>query len=132
MDARGPFTKLIHHLVVELLPEKRALTLWLLLCGFEVPQQPVEGLLIHTMGLPAPKVANVPRMANERRPVTLYGHHRVIDPDWKEDGRTVLAFPCQGGLTGVNVRRDAIRETWLSVFFLLAILHWHFRAKTPS
>ena len=24
MDARGPFTKLIHHLVVELLPEKRA------------------------------------------------------------------------------------------------------------
>ena len=29
------------------------------------------------------------------------------------------------------MRRDAIRETWSSVFFLLAILHWHFRAKTP-
>jgi hypothetical protein len=28
------------------------------------------------------------------------------------------------------VRRDAIRETWSSVFFLLASLHWHFRAKT--
>jgi hypothetical protein len=29
------------------------------------------------------------------------------------------------------MRRDAIRETWSSVFFLLAILHWHFQAKTP-
>jgi hypothetical protein len=29
------------------------------------------------------------------------------------------------------MRRDAIRETWSSVFFLLAILHWHFRAKIP-
>jgi hypothetical protein len=29
------------------------------------------------------------------------------------------------------VRRDAIREAWSSVFFLLGILHWHFRAKTP-
>jgi hypothetical protein len=28
------------------------------------------------------------------------------------------------------VRRDAVRETWISVFFLLTILHWHFRAKT--
>jgi len=34
------------------------------------------------------------------------------------------------GLTGGNVRRDAIREPGSSVFFLLAILHWHFRAKT--
>jgi hypothetical protein len=29
------------------------------------------------------------------------------------------------------MRRDAIRGAWSSVFFLLAIPHWHFRAKTP-
>jgi hypothetical protein len=34
------------------------------------------------------------------------------------------------GLTGGNVRRDAIRGTRRSVLFLLSILHWHFRAKT--
>jgi len=45
---------------------KRALTVWLRLCGFEVPQQPVEGLLIHTMRLPASKVANVSGIPNER------------------------------------------------------------------
>jgi hypothetical protein len=37
----------------------------------------------------------------------------------------------QYGLTGGNVRRDAIRGAGSSVFFLLAILHWHFRAKIP-
>ena len=37
----------------------------------------------------------------------------------------------QVGLTGGNVRRDAIRVAWSSIFFLLAILPWHFRAKTP-
>jgi len=37
------------------------------------------------------------------------------------------------------MRRDAIREMWSSVFFLLTILHWHFRcqiklrtSKTPQ
>jgi hypothetical protein len=29
------------------------------------------------------------------------------------------------------VRRDAIRETGSSVFFLLTILHWHLQAKPP-
>ena len=44
--------------------------------------------------------------------------------------RPLLAYLLLG-LTGGNVRRDAISETWSSIFFLLAILHWHFRAKTP-
>ena len=35
------------------------------------------------------------------------------------------------GLTGGNVRRDAIRETGSSIFFLLTILHRHFQAKPP-
>ena len=29
------------------------------------------------------------------------------------------------------MRRDAIRGVWSFVFFLLAILHWHSRVKTP-
>src|SRR5215831_12816146 len=48
------------------------------------------------MHLPAPKVPDVPGVANQRWPACLQGHDGVIDPDWKEDDRTLLAFPCQG------------------------------------
>src|SRR5215510_6702256 len=65
--------------------------------GFEVPQQPVEGLLIHVMRLPVPKVPNVASIANQRGPARLQSHDRVVDPHWKEDGGALLAFPCQGG-----------------------------------
>jgi len=74
----------------------RALTVWLRLCGFEVPQQPVEGLLIRAMRLPAPEVSDVPRLAYQRWPPCLQGHDRVVDPHWKEDGGALLAFSCQG------------------------------------
>src|SRR5215510_12681718 len=67
------------------------------LSGFKVPQQPVEGLLIHVMRLPAPKVPDVPCIANQRGPARLPRHDRVVDADRKEDGRLLLAFPCQGG-----------------------------------
>jgi hypothetical protein len=54
-------------------------------------------VLIHVMRLPAPKVPNVPGVANQRRPARLQGHHRIVDPHRKEDGGALLAFPCQGG-----------------------------------
>ena len=44
---------------------------WLPRRGGEVPQQPGKGVLIHVMRLPAPKVANVPGMANQRWPARL-------------------------------------------------------------
>src|SRR5262245_26473540 len=47
------------------------------------------------MRLPAPKVPDVPGVANERRPASLQSHHCVIDPDWKEDGGTLLAWLCR-------------------------------------
>ena len=65
--------------------------------GFEVPQQPVEGLLIYLMGLPAPKVANVAGIAYQRWPACLQGHDRVVNPDRKEDESVLLAVPCSGG-----------------------------------
>src|SRR6266849_4716255 len=65
--------------------------------SLEVPQQPVEGILTRIMRLPAPKVTNIPGITNQRWPACLHGHDRVVDPDWKEDGRALLAFPCQGG-----------------------------------
>ena len=49
------------------------------------------------MRLPAPKVSNVPGVANQRWPARLQGHHRVVNPHWKEDGGPLLAFPRQGG-----------------------------------
>ena len=49
------------------------------------------------MCLPAPKVPNVPGVANQRWPARLYGPHRVVNLDRKEDDRTMLAFSCQGG-----------------------------------
>ena len=49
------------------------------------------------MCLPAPKVANVPGVANVRWPARLQGHDRVVNPDWKQDGGALLAFPVQGG-----------------------------------
>src|SRR5262245_31003368 len=70
---------------------------WLSRRGFEVSQQPVEGLLIHAMRLPAPKVANITRIANQRWPARLQGHDRVVNLDRKEDGRALLTFSCQGG-----------------------------------
>ena len=48
------------------------------------------------MGLPPPKVANVPGIANQRWPACLQGHDRIIDPDGKQDGGALLAFPRQG------------------------------------
>src|SRR6516162_9054908 len=69
------------------------LPLWI----FEIPEQPVEGLLIRAMGLPAPKVANMPGVVNQRWPAGFLGHNRVVNPDRKEDGRALLAFPRQGG-----------------------------------
>jgi len=39
----------------------------------------------------------VPGTVNHRRPACFQGHHRIVNPDWKEDGRTLLTFPCQGG-----------------------------------
>ena len=71
----------------------RPCTFRLPLRGFEVPQQPVEGLLIHAMGLPALKVANVPGITNQRRPACLQGHDRVVNPDRKEDGGASAGFP---------------------------------------
>ena len=49
------------------------------------------------MGLPAPKVANMPGVVNQRWPAGFLGHNRVVNPDRKEDGRALLAFPRQGG-----------------------------------
>jgi len=63
----------------------------------EVLQQPVEGLLVHVMRLPAPKVPNMPGTVNKRWPARLLRHDRVVNPNRKEDGRTLLAFPCQSG-----------------------------------
>src|SRR4051794_21059757 len=57
----------------------------------------VEGLLIHAIRLPAPKVTNGPSIVNQRWPACLQGHDRIVNPDWKENGGTLLAFPCQGG-----------------------------------
>ncbi len=71
--------------------------LWLPAFGFEVAEQPGQGLLIRIMCLPAPKVPDVPGVANQRRPARLQGHHRVVNADRKEDGGALLAFPCQGG-----------------------------------
>jgi len=48
------------------------------------------------MRLPAPKVANVARITNQRWPACRLRHDRVVNPDWKEDSRALLAFPCQG------------------------------------
>src|SRR5712671_6116391 len=67
--------------------------LWLPRRAGKVPQQPGKGLLIHVMRLPALKVANVPGIADQRRPACLQGHYRVVDPDRKENGRALLAFP---------------------------------------
>ena len=75
----------------------RALTLWLPVRGLEVPQQPVESFLIHVLHLPAPKVPNVPGIANQRWPARLQGHDRVVDSDREQNGGALLAFPCQGG-----------------------------------
>ena len=75
----------------------RALTLWLPVRGLEVPQQPVESFLTHVMHLPAPKVPNVPGIANQRWPARLQGHDRVVDLDREQNGGALLAFPCQGG-----------------------------------
>ena len=66
---------------------------WLPRRGSEAPQQLVEGFLIHVMGLPASKVSDGPGIANQRWLACLQGHHRVVDPDRKEDGRAMLAFP---------------------------------------
>src|SRR5262249_5082590 len=75
----------------------RALTVWLPALSFEVPQQPVEGFLIHIMRLPAPKVPDVAGIVNQGGPARLQGHHRVVNPDRKEDGGALLAFSRQGG-----------------------------------
>ena len=36
-------------------------------------------------------------IANQRWPARVQGHNCIVDPDRKEDGGALLAFPCQGG-----------------------------------
>jgi hypothetical protein len=66
---RGP----VHteDLINRILSTIRLVILWLPLRSFEVPQQLGKGLLIHVMRLPAPKVPNVARIANQRWPARL-------------------------------------------------------------
>src|SRR5215510_16164805 len=61
------------------------------LCGGEVAQQPGKSLLIRVISFPAPKVANVPRIADQRWPARLQGHDRVVDSDRKQEGSALLA-----------------------------------------
>src|SRR5262245_5729277 len=78
--------------------DTRALTCWLPFRSVEVSQQPLEGLLICVMRLPAPKVTNVPGIAIQRWQAGLQGHDGVVNPDREEDGGALLTLPCQGGL----------------------------------
>ena len=73
------------------------LSSWPPLPSFEVLQQLVEGLLIHVMRLPAPKITNVPGIANQRWPARQLCHDRIINLDREEDSGPLLPFPRQGG-----------------------------------
>src|SRR5262249_43885010 len=84
-------------LIIGTMSTKRSCTFWRPRRGGEVPQQLIESFLIHVMSLPAPKVANVSGVATQCWPARLQGHDRVVDPDREEDGRALLAFPCQRG-----------------------------------
>jgi hypothetical protein len=68
-----------------------------------------------------------PRMPSEDQRQTPATVPRLFD----ELFEAPQCLGMQVGLTGGNVRRDAIRVVWSSIFFLLAILPWHFRVKTP-